>query len=191
VGLTQLIIRYGLAAVFLGSGLEGDLSMVLGGVVSHQGYFNLQVAIVVAAAGAFCADCIWYAVGRLHAQRLQDAAFYRKVGPRIAAVTRKIGVWQIVAARFVYGTKNATMLFWGLHNLPLLRFVLVDAIGCVLGASFFVGLGFLVGDGAEVLLGRVKRFEFLLFGGLVVGVIVLVVIRLLAQRRAPASGSAE
>ncbi|HEX9053715.1 MAG TPA: VTT domain-containing protein [Gemmatimonadales bacterium] len=191
MGLTQLIIQYGLAAVFLGSGLEGDLSMVLGGVVSHQGYFRPQVAIAAAALGAFCADCVWYAVGRLHAQRLQDAAFYRKVGPRIAAVTRRIGVWQIIAARFVYGTKNATMLFWGLHNLPLLRFVLVDAVGCVLGASFFVGLGYLVGDGAEALLGKVKRFEFLLLGALVVGVLVLVVIRVLAQRREPASGPVE
>jgi membrane protein DedA with SNARE-associated domain len=191
VGLTQLIIQYGLAAVFFGSGLEGDLSMVLGGVVSHQGYFRPQVAIAAAALGAFCADCVWYAVGRFHAQRLQDAAFYRKVGPRIAAVTRKIGVWQIVAARFVYGTKNATMLFWGLHNLPFLRFILVDAVGCVLGASFFVGIGYLVGDGAEALLGRVKRFEFLLLGALVVGVLVLVVIRVLAQRREPASGAAE
>lgn len=191
MGLTQLIIQYGLAAVFLGSGLEGDLSMVLGGVVSHQGYFRPQVAIAAAALGAFCADCVWYAVGRLHAQRLQDAAFYRKVGPRIAAVTRRIGVWQIIAARFVYGTKNATMLFWGLHNLPLLRFVLVDAVGCVLGASFFVGLGYLVGDGAEALLGRVKRFEFLLLGALVVGVLVLVVIHVLAQRREPASGPVE
>lgn len=191
MGLTQLIIHYGLAAVFLGSGLEGDLSMVLGGVVSHQGYFRPQVAIAAAALGAFCADCVWYAVGRLHAQRLQDAAFYRKVGPRIAAVTRRIGVWQIIAARFVYGTKNATMLFWGLHNLPLLRFVLVDAVGCVLGASFFVGLGYLVGDGAEALLGKVKRFEFLLLGALVVGVLVLVVIRVLAQRREAASGPVE
>ncbi len=189
--LTELIIRYGLAAVFLGSGLEGDLSMVLGGVVAHQGYFRPQVAVAAAALGAFCADCVWYAVGRLHAQRLQDAAFYRKVGPRIAAVTRKIGVWQIIAARFVYGTKNATMLFWGLHNLPVVRFVLVDAIGCALGASFFVGLGYLVGDGAEALLGKVKRFEFLLLGALVVGVLVLLVIRVLAQRREPTSGPVE
>jgi membrane protein DedA with SNARE-associated domain len=191
MALTELIIRYGLAAVFLGSGLEGDLSMVLGGVVAHQGYFRPQVAVAAAALGAFCADCVWYAVGRLHAQRLQDAAFYRKVGPRIAAVTRKIGVWQIIAARFVYGTKNATMLFWGLHNLPVVRFVLVDAIGCVLGAIFFVGLGYLVGDGAEALLGKVKRFEFLLLGALVVGVLVLLVIRVLTQRREPAPGPIE
>ena len=88
-------------------------------------------------------------------------------------------------ARFVYGTKNATMLFWGLHGLPFHRFAVVDAIGCVLGASFFVGLGYLVGDGAEALLGHFKRLEFLLLGGLVVGVLVLAIIRALAQRRGP------
>lgn len=186
MGLTDLIIRHGLAAVFLGAGLEGDLSMVLGGVVAHQGYFRPQIAIAVAALGAFCADCIWYAVGRSHSARLQNAGFYRRVGPRIVAITRKIGVWQIVVARFVYGTKNATMLFWGLHGLPFHRFALVDAIGCILGAGFFVGLGYLVGDGAEVLLGRVKRFEFLLLGALAVGIVVLVVIRMIAQRRVPA-----
>jgi membrane protein DedA with SNARE-associated domain len=184
LGLQHLIVRYGLAAVFLGSGLEGDLSMVLGGVVSHRGYFAPSVAIAAAALGAFIADCVWYAVGRLNTTRLQNAAFYRKVGPRVETIVRRIGIWQIVAARFVYGTKNATMLFWGLHGLPFHRFVLVDAIGCVLGSTFFVGLGYLVGDGAEVLLGRVKRFEFLLLGGLLAGIVVLVVIRVLEQRRA-------
>ncbi|HZE73663.1 MAG TPA: VTT domain-containing protein [Gemmatimonadales bacterium] len=184
MGLQHLIVRYGLAAVFLGSGLEGDLSMVLGGVVAHRGYFAPSVAIAAAALGAFIADCVWYAVGRLNTTRLQNAAFYRKVGPRVEAIVRRIGIWQIVAARFVYGTKNATMLFWGLHGLPFHRFVLIDAIGCVLGSTFFVGLGYLVGDGAEVLLGRVKRFEFLLLGGLLAGIVVLVVIRVLEQRRA-------
>jgi membrane protein DedA with SNARE-associated domain len=184
LGLQHLIVRYGLAAVFIGSGLEGDLSMVLGGVVAHRGYFAPSVAIAAAALGAFIADCVWYAVGRLNTTRLQNAAFYRKVGPRVEAIVRRIGIWQIVAARFVYGTKNATMLFWGLHGLPFHRFVLIDAIGCVLGSTFFVGLGYLVGDGAEVLLGRVKRFEFLLLGGLLAGIVVLVVIRVLEQRRA-------
>jgi membrane protein DedA with SNARE-associated domain len=183
MGLQHLIIRYGLAAVFLGSGLEGDLSMVLGGVVSHRGYFPLSIAVAAAATGAFCADCIWYTVGRLHSARLQNAGFYRRVGPRIEEIVRKVGVWQIVMARFVYGTKNATMLFWGLHGLPFHRFALVDAIGCVVGASFFVGLGYLVGDGAEALLGHFKRLEFLLLGGVAVGILVLVLIRLVAQRR--------
>jgi membrane protein DedA with SNARE-associated domain len=191
MGLQRLIIRFGLAAVFLGSGLEGDLSMVLGGVVSHRGYFPPSTAIAAAALGAFAADCVWYAVGRLNTTRFQNASFYRKVGPRIEQIVRRIGIWQIVAARFVYGTKNATMLFWGLHGLRFHRFVMVDAIGCVLGASFFVGLGYLVGDGAEVLLGRFKRLEFLLLGGLAVGILVLAVIRMMEQRRTAAADRAK
>ena len=176
--------------MFLGSGIEGDLSMVLGGVVSHRGYFSFPIAIGAAALGAFTADCIWFAIGRLNTSRFQNASFYRKVGPRVEAIARRIGVWQIVAARFVYGTKNATMLFWGLHGLRFHRFVLVDAIGCLLGSTFFVGLGYLVGDGAEALLGRFKRLEFLLLGALAAGILVLAIIRLFEQRRAtPDRGS--
>ena len=189
--LQHLIIRFGLAAVFLGSGLEGDLTMVLGGVVSHRGYFPLTIAIAAAATGAFAADCIWYTIGRLNTARLQNAGFYRRVGPRIEQIARRVGVWQIVIARFIYGTKNASMLFWGLHGLPAYRFVMVDAIGCALSASFFVGLGYLVGDGAEALLGHVKRLEFLFLGAVAVAILVLILIRALAQRRESAQQGIE
>ena len=191
MGIQHLIIRYGLAAVFLGSCIEGDLSMVLGGVVSHRGYFPLPIAIAVAAMGAFIGDCVWYTIGRLHTARFQNAGFYRRVGPRIEEIVRKVGVWQIVIARFIYGTKNASMLFWGLHGLPVHRFVPVDAIGCILSATFFVGLGYLVGDGAETLLGHFKRIEFLLLGAVVVAILVLLLIRAVAQRRKAAEQRVE
>ncbi len=82
----------------------------------------------------------------------------------------------------MWGTKNASMLFWGLQGLSFGRFALVDALGCLLGASFFVGLGYLVGDGAEALLGKIKRFELLLLAALATGVIVLLAIRALVRR---------
>jgi membrane protein DedA with SNARE-associated domain len=185
MGLEHLLARYGLLAVLLGTALEGDLSMVLSGVLAHQGYFPFPLALGAAALGAFVADCCWYFVGRTHSERFRSGSLYRRVGPRIERVARRFGAWQLLAARFVYGTKNASMLFWGLHGLPVLRFVLVDALSCLLGASFFAGIGYLVGNGADALLGKVKRFEFVLLGAVVVAVIVLLLIRGLARRRAP------
>lgn len=182
MGLREILIHYGPAAVFLGSALEGDLSMVLGGAVAHLGYFPLPVAIGMAAAGAFTADCCWFALGRAHTERLRASRLYRTVGPRIERVARRVGVWQLLAARFVWGTKNASMLFWGLQGLSFGRFALVDALGCLLGASFFAGLGYLVGNGAEALLGRIRRFELLLLAALATGVIVLLAIRALVRR---------
>ena len=45
MGLEQLLVRYGVAAVFVGAAIEGDFVLILSGVVAHLGYFPLAVAI--------------------------------------------------------------------------------------------------------------------------------------------------
>ncbi|HEX5385943.1 MAG TPA: DedA family protein [Gemmatimonadales bacterium] len=184
VGIQQLLIDHGIAAIVLGAAIEGDFTMVLAGVVAHLGYFPFPVAVGAAAVGSFLGDCCWYALGRSHTGRFRSGQFYRKVGPKIEQVARRVGVWQLVAARFVYGTKVASMYFWGLHGLRFARFALVDAVGCTLGAGAFVGLGYLIGNGAEVVVGRVKRLEVAVIGALVIAALVLVAIKIAARRRA-------
>ena len=83
----------------------------------------------------------------------------------------------------MYGTKNATMVFWGLHGLDLRRFVPIDILGCAMGTTAFVSLGFLLGGSAEALIGRVKRVEYLLLAGVVVGLLVLLLIKYVLRRR--------
>jgi hypothetical protein len=34
-------------------------------------------------------------------------------------LAQRFGVWEIIAARFVYGTRIASVLFWGISNCPL------------------------------------------------------------------------
>jgi membrane protein DedA with SNARE-associated domain len=183
VDLQRLLIEHGFAAVLIGTAVEGDFTMVFAGVVANLGYFSFPVAVGVAALGAFIGDTCWYLLGRAHTTRFRSARFYRNVGPHVEKAARKLGVWQIVAARFVYGTRIASMLFWGLHGLTFPRFALVDAIGCIAAATAFVGLGYLIGNGADVILHQVKRFEFVLLGALVVTVVVLVAIKYAAKRR--------
>jgi membrane protein DedA with SNARE-associated domain len=184
VKLQQLLIDHGLAAVLLGAAIEGDFTMVLAGVVSHLGYFAFPVAVGTAAVGTFIGDCAWYFLGRSHTDRFRAGRLYRRVGPRIEQVARRLGVWQLIAARFVYGTKNASMFFWGLHGLTFGRFALVDAVSCIAGAVVFVGLGHLIGNGAEVVLGRVKRVELLALGVAAAAIIAFIGYRVLVRRRA-------
>jgi membrane protein DedA with SNARE-associated domain len=105
------------------------------------------------------------------------------VGHRVERLAQRIGPWQLLTARFIYGTRNASMLFWGLHGLPLARFAMIDALGCLAGAVCFAGLGYLFSGSTQALLGRVHRIEFLLLAGIVVGVIVLVILKRAARRR--------
>jgi membrane protein DedA with SNARE-associated domain len=181
--LEQLISQYGIVAVLLGAMLEGDLTLILAGVVAHQGYFSHAEAIGAGALGAFIADCAWYAVGRWRGERFRAGRFYARVQGTIEKLTRKVGAWELLVCRFVYGTKNASMLFWGLHGLPVQRFVLIDALGCVLGSAVFATLGWLLGGSWEAVAGHVKNVERLLLIAAVLGVVIVIVVNRTARRQ--------
>jgi membrane protein DedA with SNARE-associated domain len=178
----QLLIRYGLIAVLLGSAFEGDFTLILAGVVAHLGIFAFPLAVAMGAIGSLIGDSAWYTLGRLRGPRFREGKLYRRVGPTIERLARRMGPWELLAARFVYGTKAASMVFWGLHGMSLPRFVLLDAIGCVVGSLVFTGLGYAVSGSATVLLGRVRRVELWLLGAVLVGAVLVFVIHWTAKK---------
>ena len=180
--LAQLVLTYGLAAVFVGSAVEGDFTLILAGVFAHLGYFPFPLAVAAGALGSALGDFAWYTLGRVRGPRFRAGRLYQRMGHRIEALAARLGPAQLIAARFVYGTKAASMVFWGLHGLSLVRFVLVDGVGCVLGSFVLVGLGYLVSGSATVLLGRVRRVQLWLLGVLAVGVVLVVIINWAAKK---------
>jgi len=172
----QLLIRYGLIAVLVGSALEGDFTLLFAGVVARLGIFAFPLAVAAGALGSLVGDTAWYSLGRFRGPRFREGRFYRRVGPTVERLARQLGPWQLVAARFVYGTKSASMIFWGLHGPSFRRFLLIDSVGCVLGSLVFTSLGYLLSGSAMALLGHVKRVELWLLGGAIVGVLVVMLI---------------
>jgi membrane protein DedA with SNARE-associated domain len=179
--LQQLLIDYGLAAVILGSAFEGDFTLLLAGVVAHLGIFPFPLAVAAGAIGSLIGDIAWYLLGRLRGPRFRGGRFYQRVGPTVERLAKRMGPWELLAARFVYGTKAASMVFWGLHGLSLPRFLLIDALGCVLGSLVFTSLGYLVSGSATVLMGQVKRVQLWLLGALIIGVIIVYIIHRTAK----------
>jgi len=180
--MEDLIVRYGLAVVFLGAAVEGDVTMILAGVTAHVGLFRLPSAIALGALGGFAGDTVFFALGRRHSGILKTSALYRKAGPAIERFTGRVGELQIGLARFVYGTRMASMLFWGVRGLPFWRFALIDAAGCALWAVILGGLGFSLSSSAELLIGRVKRVELWVLAGFAVSVGLVLVYRALSLR---------
>lgn len=180
--LEELVARYGLAAVLLGSAVEGDLTLILAGVMAHLGFFPFPLAMAAGVTGSFIGDLAWYAVGRARGPRFRAGGFYQRIGPRIERLASRLGPAELIASRFVYGTKAASIVFWGLHGMPTLRFVLVDIVGCLLGAFVFTGLGYLVSGSAMILLGRVRRVQFWLLGAAVIGVLLVVLVNWTAKK---------
>ena len=61
---------YGYLAVMLGTFLEGETILVLGGLAAHQGYMALSGVILSAFAGSLCGDQLFFFLGRRHSDLL-------------------------------------------------------------------------------------------------------------------------
>lgn len=180
--LEAFLTEYGLIALFFLATVEGDVSLLVGGVLANAGALPLPGVILAGALGNLGGDLVWFWVGRRHSDWIRRTRFYRALGPRIERLTRKLGPWQILAARVVYGTRNASMLFWGQYGLAPLRFILIDGLGCALAATGFGLLGYAVGHGATALTHDVKRIEQWLLVAVVAGAAIVWVVTRIARR---------
>jgi membrane protein DedA with SNARE-associated domain len=183
--MEAFIVRYGLLALFLAAGLEGDASLILGGVVAHLGFFPMPTAIAIAGLGVFTGDCVYYALGRVGASRIRGSAAYARAAPTIERLAQRMGPWEILLARAVWGARNASMVFWGVRGLGFPRFAAIDFAGCLLWACLLVPLGYGLSDRSAALIGGVRRLETWLLGALVVAGALVLLARALARRRLP------
>lgn len=58
--------EYGYIILFLWSILEGEMGLIMGGIMSHTGDMWLPVAIFVAGIGGFVGDQIYFYIGRFN-----------------------------------------------------------------------------------------------------------------------------
>jgi membrane protein DedA with SNARE-associated domain len=180
-----LIERYGLIGIFFGAAVEGDATLILTGVTGALGLLNLPVALAVGVAGAVAGDTLWYAAGRWRSAAIRNSRLYQRAGPTVERLVSRVGPWQIVISRFLYGTRGATMLYWGIRELSLRRFLFYDLVGCLLWAAILGTLGYAGSHGAKALLGRVARLELWLVSAVLAFLLLLAIRRWLAGRQAP------
>jgi len=158
----EILIRYGLVAVFLAAAVEADVVPVLTGVLAHLGFVEVAPAIACATAGALTGDCVWYFAGRFYSRRVKASGMYQRAGPMAERLTARLGNWQIPASHVIYGSRVATMVLSGIRTLSVSRFVLIDGLGCLFLTTCLFTIGFLFSANAEQVISNMKRMEFFL-----------------------------
>ncbi len=162
-----LVQSYGYAAVFVGSFLEGETLVALGGLAADRGYLALQWVMVIAAVGSFLGDQVGYWLGRRYGTRIV-ARFPQLAFPvaRVAAALERYDVLVVPANRFMYGLRLIGGFALGMTRIEPLRFMVLNLIGAVIWAILIAGAGYLFGEALTLILGDLHRLEGWVFTAL-------------------------
>jgi len=164
----ELLQRYGLWAVFFGTMLEGDLTLLLAGVLARAGLFGFDQALIVATAGGFVGDSLSYLIGARFRHRVKRFHFFNRARPRIERLMRRFGVLSVFIVKYVYGLRTASAIFWGLAHFGYLRFAFLTIISCGAWVALLAGLGFTFATGVEKLIGDLYRVQIVLLIGAII-----------------------
>src|SRR5215203_3579967 len=141
--VNELLFQYGLYAVFILVMLEGDITLLLAGVLAHSGFFGeysfAQVLIWGTIAGSL-SDNIAYFSGRGFCEGVRKFRFYRAAQPRLERLTTKFGPLSIFLSKYIYGLRWASCVFYGVGRMPYLRFLPLSFASCFLWVIVVLGV---------------------------------------------------
>jgi membrane protein DedA with SNARE-associated domain len=173
----ELLQRYGLWAVFFGTMIEGDLTLLFSGVLARAGLFTFEEALAVGTAGGFIGDSLSYMIGARFRGRARSLQFFVRARPRIERLMRRFGVLSVFIVKYVYGLRTTSAMFWGLAQFGFLKFALLTLASCVVWVGLLSGLGFTFATGIETLIGDLKRIQIILLVVVVVVATVYIISR--------------
>jgi membrane protein DedA with SNARE-associated domain len=157
--LQGLFREYGLWAVFFGAMIEGDLTLLLAGVMARLGLFSFQDALVVGTSGGVAGDLIGYLLGRLFRSRARTLRFYMRAKPRIERLMRRFGGSTLFIVKYTYGLRTAMSVFCGLAHFGVHRFAPLTLLSCIVWVGVLAGVGYFFTGSIEGLIGDIKHVE--------------------------------
>ena len=173
----ELLERYGLWAVFFGTMIEGDLTLLFAGVLAKAGLFPLEQALLVGAAGGFVGDSLSYFIGSRFRNKARTLRFFMRARPRIENLMRKFGFLTPFIVKYVYGLRTTSAIFYGLAHFGYLKFAALTMASCGVWVAILSGLGYTFAAGIEGLIGDLHRVQIILLVFIIIFATVYIITR--------------
>jgi membrane protein DedA with SNARE-associated domain len=182
--LSELIRNYGYLAVLIGTFLEGETILILGGLAAHMGFLELPWVMAAALTGSFTGDQLYFYIGRHYGPRIIARRLsWQESAERVYRHLHRHQNLLILSFRFFYGLRNVTPFAVGAAGISRSRFFVLNLIGAVVWAVAFATAGYLSGEAFRLMLSDFRHYELYVLLGLLVAGILLWLITLIRRRR--------
>jgi membrane protein DedA with SNARE-associated domain len=170
----ELVGRYGLPAIFFLTMFEGDITLLLGGVLAHGASFGEYSFLLVLCTGTLAgvvSDNVAYLLGRGARSSVREYRFYRAARPRIERLTETFGTLSIILSKYTYGLRWASCIFYGVARMPYTRFLLLSFVSCFIWVLTLTGVGYFFHSAIYNLIGDFHQLGIYLLVIVALGVV--------------------
>lgn len=172
--VNDLLGQYGVYAVFILVMLEGDITLLLAGVLAHSGFFgpySFAQVLIWGTIGGCASDNLAYFMGRGFCEGVREFRFYKAAKPRLERLTNKFGALSIFLSKYIYGLRWAACVFYGVGHLPYLRFLILSFASCFMWVFVLAGAGYFFSGAVMGLIGDFERLGKVLLVIVLLGIL--------------------
>jgi len=139
--------EYGYIVLFLWSILEGELGLIMAGIMSHTGDMNLYLSIVIAGFGGFVGDQIYFYIGRLNKKWIQKKIHSQQMKFALAHLLLQKYGWPIIFfQRYMYGMRTITPMAIGLTKYSARKFAFINFVSAMIWAALTIVPAYFFGE---------------------------------------------
>jgi membrane protein DedA with SNARE-associated domain len=180
--MEQIVLRYGVIAIFLGAGIEGEPFALAGGVLAHRHWLSIPAAALATIGGAYAIDQGWFQLSRFfrHSRAVQ-AVRKRPAFARSLELIDRHPVWFVLLFRFAYGLRAVAPVAIGASRVPVRLYMPLTLIAAIVWGALFTALGYLMGPAFEA--AEARYGTALTLGAIGISALALVLALVLALRR--------
>jgi membrane protein DedA with SNARE-associated domain len=161
-----MIARFGLGAIFVGAGIEGEAVAITGGALAQSGLLPVWGVVIAAATGACVADQLWFWIARHYQQakwvkQVEDRPAFKRA---VRLLERHLILFTL-SFRFIYGMRTVAPIAISASHIRSRTFVLLNALSAALWGVIMVWAGFWFGKAIEPWLHTIKSAWILVLAG--------------------------
>lgn len=151
--LLQHLAAFGPLAIALGAAVEGQTSVIAGGVMAREEILSPAVVVLAAALGSGIVDYLLFVLGRSfrHTRWVKRTAAKPAFEKALVLIERYPAGF-ILSFRFIYGLRAAGPVAVGVSSVSTRKFAVLNAVAAGIWAGAFVALGYAFGPAVMTLL---------------------------------------
>jgi membrane protein DedA with SNARE-associated domain len=177
INMEAYIAKYGYIGIFIGTFLEGETTVLLGGIFSKLGYININRVVLWAFMGTFAGDCTFFFLGRTFGRKqIGKYEFLSSKVPLANKIIQKYGNFIIFILRFLVGIRAVVLLLLGCTDMKKSKFILFSVLNSILWSIIVSFIGYLFANVVYVFVHDIKKYEELIIPIILVSVTIFILV---------------